>query len=187
MILCENFCTGARRAADVVRTAAPGSLAAVASDLPSGVAPPQGLVARGPWAGCRAGPGNPHPGQGCCEAGKRQVRGHHRIVVIRRTGTTQDGTAAAHARGVRRRYQGRPVTVALAVPGLIDRGDLVAALDRAALLADILDVLHGASPAASEQPGCRRRRSSARASCGCCGTCRPTCPGPRSPASPAVA
>ena len=27
----------------------------------------------------------------------RQVRGHHRIVVIRRTGTTQDGTAAAHA------------------------------------------------------------------------------------------
>jgi LuxR family maltose regulon positive regulatory protein len=44
------------------------------------------------------------------------------------------------------------VTVALAAPGLIDRGDLVAALDRAALLADILDVLHGASPAPSEQP-----------------------------------
>src|SRR6185437_7046334 len=34
--------------------------------------------------------------------------------------------------GVRRRYQGRPVTVAPAAPGLIDRGDLVAALDRAA-------------------------------------------------------
>ena len=62
--------------------------------------------------------GNPHPGQGCCEAGKRQVRGHHRIVVIRRTGTTQDGT------GPRRRM---------------------------ALLADILDVLHGASPAARQR------------------------------------
>src|SRR5580693_1993636 len=36
------------------------------------------------------------------------------------------------ARGVRRRYQGGPVTVAPAAPRLIDRGDLVAALDRAA-------------------------------------------------------
>ena len=36
------------------------------------------------------------------------------------------------ARGVRRRYQGRPLTVAPATPRLIDRGDLVAALDRAA-------------------------------------------------------
>src|SRR5580698_10170459 len=36
------------------------------------------------------------------------------------------------ARGVRRRYQGGPVTVAPAAPWLIDRGDLVAALDRAA-------------------------------------------------------
>ena len=35
-------------------------------------------------------------------------------------------------RGVRRRYQGRPLTVAPAAPRLIDRGDLVAALDRAA-------------------------------------------------------
>src|SRR5215467_15133035 len=33
---------------------------------------------------------------------------------------------------VRRRYQGRPVTVARAAPRLIDRGDLLAALDRAA-------------------------------------------------------
>jgi hypothetical protein len=32
---------------------------------------------------------------------------------------------------VRRRYQGRPVTVAPATPGLIGRGDLLAALDRA--------------------------------------------------------
>src|SRR5260370_7244778 len=36
------------------------------------------------------------------------------------------------ARRVRRRYQGRPLTVARAAPRLIDRGDLVAALDRAA-------------------------------------------------------
>ena len=36
------------------------------------------------------------------------------------------------ARGVRRRYQGRPLTMARAVPRLIDRGDLVVALDRAA-------------------------------------------------------
>src|SRR5258708_30517859 len=34
--------------------------------------------------------------------------------------------------GVRRRYQGGPVTVAPATPRLIGRGDLVAALDRAA-------------------------------------------------------
>ena len=36
------------------------------------------------------------------------------------------------ARGVGRRYQGRPLTVAPAAPRLIDRGDLVVALDRAA-------------------------------------------------------
>src|SRR5436189_4155704 len=36
-------------------------------------------------------------------------------------------------RGVRRRNQGRPLTVAPAAPRLIDRGDLVAALDRAAV------------------------------------------------------
>ena len=53
----------------------------------------------------------------------------------------------------------------------------------AALLADILDVLHGSSPRPGTSPRRRRRRSSARASCGCCGTCRRTCPGPRSPAS----
>src|SRR5215469_16481698 len=34
--------------------------------------------------------------------------------------------------GVRRRYQGRPLTVAPAAPRLIDRRDLLAALDRAA-------------------------------------------------------
>src|SRR4249920_944514 len=34
--------------------------------------------------------------------------------------------------GVTRRYQGRPLTVAPATPRLIDRGDLLAALDRAA-------------------------------------------------------
>src|SRR6185437_5000657 len=39
---------------------------------------------------------------------------------------------ATGARGVRRRSQGRPLTVAPAAPRLIDRGDLVAALDRAA-------------------------------------------------------
>src|SRR5262249_56605856 len=38
----------------------------------------------------------------------------------------------AGAGGVGRRYQGRPVTVARAAPRLIDRGDLVAALDRGA-------------------------------------------------------
>src|SRR6266511_990254 len=38
----------------------------------------------------------------------------------------------ADDRGVRRRYQGRPLTVAPATPRLIDRGDLLAALDRAA-------------------------------------------------------
>jgi LuxR family maltose regulon positive regulatory protein len=52
-----------------------------------------------------------------------------------------------------------------------------------ALLADILDVLHGSSPAAEEQSSLPPRRSSARASCGCCGICRRTCPGPRSPAN----
>src|ERR1700759_2484948 len=35
------------------------------------------------------------------------------------------------ARGVRRGYEGGPLTVALAALGLIDRGDLVAVLDRA--------------------------------------------------------
>src|SRR6266446_5654977 len=52
---------------------------------------------------------------------------------MRRPGTErrcQD--CVTDARGVRRRYQGRPLTVAPATPRLIDRGDLVAALDRAA-------------------------------------------------------
>jgi hypothetical protein len=54
----------------------------------------------------------------------RQVKGHHQILVIRCTGTTHDRTAAAHA-SESSRTEG----------------------SRAALLADILDVLHGASPA----------------------------------------
>jgi hypothetical protein len=54
----------------------------------------------------------------------RQVKGHHQILVIGCTGTTHDGTAAAHA-SESSRTEG----------------------SRAALLADILDVLHGASPA----------------------------------------
>jgi LuxR family transcriptional regulator, maltose regulon positive regulatory protein len=50
----------------------------------------------------------------------------------------------------------------------------------AALLTDILDLLHG-SYARPEASTCRRRRrSSAQESSGCCGTCRPTCPGRRS-------
>ena len=54
----------------------------------------------------------------------------------------------------------------------------------AALLADILDVLHGSSPAATRaSPHRRRRRSSARASSGCCDISRRTCPGPRSQAN----
>ena len=66
--------------------------------------------------------------------------------------------------------------------------DLLEALPRhetahAALLAEILDVLHGSSPAAKEQSALSPRRSSARASSGCCGICRRTCPGPRLPAN----
>ena len=53
----------------------------------------------------------------------------------------------------------------------------------AALLADILDVLHGSSPAARTQSSLHQRRNSARASSRYCGICRPTCPGPRSPAN----
>src|SRR6266516_3615650 len=47
------------------------------------------------------------------------------------------------ARGVRRRYQGRPLTVAPATPRLIDRGDLVAALDRAAARGTIISAPAG--------------------------------------------
>src|SRR5260370_14581719 len=52
---------------------------------------------------------------------------------MRRPGTErrcQD--CVTDARGVRRRYQGRPLTVAPATPRLIGRGDLRAAVDRAA-------------------------------------------------------
>ena len=53
----------------------------------------------------------------------------------------------------------------------------------AALLADILDVLHGSSPAAKEHPRRRRQKNSARASSGYCDISRRTCPGRRSPAN----
>jgi hypothetical protein len=62
MILCENFCTGARRAADLVRTAAPGSLAAVASDPPRGAS--AGSSGTGTADRLPRQAGNPHPGQG---------------------------------------------------------------------------------------------------------------------------
>ena len=67
-------------------------------------------------------------------------------------------------------------------------GELLEALPRhetahAALLADILDVVHGASLAAKGQSPTRQRRSSAQASSGCCDICRPTSPGLRSPAN----
>jgi len=198
MILCENFCTGARRAADVARTAAPGRLRPSQATRPA--APPQALAARGPRAGCRARPGHPHPGQGCCEAGKRQVRGHHRILVIRRTGTTRDGTgprlhvheSAADprvrarltvreqgwyrdrrcqvcltgARGVRPRCQGRPLTVVPAAPGLIARGDLVAALDRAAARkVTIISALAGSGRRRCCAPGPAVRGSRAGSPC----------------------
>jgi hypothetical protein len=52
-----------------------------------------------------------------------------------------------------------------------------------ALLADILDGCTAQPRRPKTSPRYHRRRSSARASCGCCGTCRPTSPGPRSPAS----
>ena len=82
------------------------------------------------------------------------------------------------------------------------RHELLEALPRhetahAALLADILDVLHGTprcSPTSStsctahprrpkSSPHRRRRRSSARASSGCCDISRRTCPGRRSQAN----
>ena len=53
----------------------------------------------------------------------------------------------------------------------------------AALLADILDVLHGSSPAAKEQSSSPPAEELSPGELGCCGICRPTCPGPRSPAS----
>ena len=51
----------------------------------------------------------------------------------------------------------------------------------AALLADILDVMRGASLMLRDPPVPPARSSSAPASSGYCGTCRPTCPGLRSP------
>ena len=67
-------------------------------------------------------------------------------------------------------------------------GELLEELPRhetahAALLTDILDVLHGSSPAAEVRPRHRTRKSSARASSGSCDISRRTCPGLRSPAS----
>ena len=162
MILCENFCTGARRAADVARTAAPRPLAAVASDPPRGAS--AGSGGTGPRAGCRARPGHPHPGQGCCEAGKRQVRGHRRILVIRGNGTAPAGLARRELGDQRAANQAAERALALAEPdrlvlpfAMTGSAGLLEELPRhetahAALLADILDVLHGASPAAGNQP-----------------------------------
>ena len=54
----------------------------------------------------------------------------------------------------------------------------------AALLADILDVLHGSSPTTVDQSSSPpTQQGSARASSGCCDICRRTCPDRRSPAS----
>ncbi len=161
MILCENFCTGARRAADAVRTAAPGPLAAVASD------PPPGASAGSSGTGT---PGRlprqaraPAPGQSCCEAGKRQVRGHRRILLIRRNGTAPAGLARRELGDQRAANQAAERALALAeadrliLPfAMTGSAGLLEALPRhqtahAALLADILDVLHGSSPAAKEQ------------------------------------
>ena len=50
----------------------------------------------------------------------------------------------------------------------------------AALLTDILDLMHGSSRRPKTGTHRRRRRSSARANSGCCGTSRRTCPGRRS-------
>ena len=52
----------------------------------------------------------------------------------------------------------------------------------AALLTDILDIMHGSSETPMSTPR-RWHRNSARASSGCCGISRRTCPGPRSQAS----
>ena len=161
MIMCENFCTGARRAADAARTAAPGPLAAVASD------PPRGASAGSSGTGT---PGRlprqaraPAPGQGCCEAGKRQVRDHRRILVIRRNGTAPAGLARRELGDQRATNQAAERALALAeadrliLPfAMTGSAGHREALPRhqtahAALLADVLDVLHGSSPAARQQ------------------------------------
>src|SRR2546430_5013273 len=65
----------------------------------------------------------------------RQVKGRHRILAIRAVDTACAGLIARglgrRRLGVRRRHQGRPLTVDRAKPRLIGRGDLLAALDRA--------------------------------------------------------
>ena len=54
----------------------------------------------------------------------------------------------------------------------------------AALITDILDIVHGSSLTAEDRvPAAAGARSSARASSGCCGISRRTCPGLRSPAN----
>src|SRR5258708_5812877 len=66
----------------------------------------------------------------------RQVRGRHPILVFARVDRACAGLITRglcrRRQGVRRRHQGRPMTVAPAAPRLIDRDDLLAALDRAA-------------------------------------------------------
>src|SRR5437762_9190677 len=65
----------------------------------------------------------------------RLVKGRHRILAIRAVDTVCAGLIARglgrRRLGVRRRHQGRPLTVDRAKPRLIGRGDLLAALDRA--------------------------------------------------------
>jgi hypothetical protein len=155
MIMCENFCTGARRAADAARTAAPGPLAAVASDPPRGAS--AGFSGTGTPGRLPRQARAPAPGQGCCEAGKRQVRGHRRILVIRRNGTAPARLARRELGDQRAANQAAERALALAeadrliLPfAMTGSAGLLEALPRhqtahAALLADILD---GASPAA---------------------------------------
>src|SRR4029077_18841608 len=106
--------------------------------------------------------GNPRPGQGCCEAGKRQVRGHRRILVIRRNGTAPAVLARRELGDQRAANLAAERALALAesdrllLPfAMTGTAGLLEALPRhqtarAALLADILGVLHGSSPAARQ-------------------------------------
>ena len=156
MIPCENFRTGARRAADVVRTAAPSPLAAVASDPPRGAS--AGSSGTGTPSRLPRQAGNPHPGQGCCE-----VRGHRRILVIRRNGTAPAGLARREPGDQRATNQAAERALALAeadrliLPfAMTGSAGLLEALPRhetayAGLLADVLDVPHGSPPAARQQ------------------------------------
>jgi LuxR family maltose regulon positive regulatory protein len=180
MILCENFCTGARRAADVARTAAPGPLAAVAGDPPRGAS--AGSSGTGTAGRLPRQDREPAPGQGCCEAGKRSSPDPgdppHRDSAGREW---EYGTAPvlglvtvmeahllaglAHRQLGDQRAANQAAEHALALAeadrlilpfAMTGSAELLEALPRhqtahAALLADILDVLHGSSPAASEQ------------------------------------